>query len=195
MRETLCLFLICSIRKYYHGPTQSVGEFFRLKSNPNASCYGVVDYAEGNLVFDIGIHYAQKQNQRIVSGLTTSQLAIIDAPVKHLPGALFPLDTWRPSEETIIAGAEKIVLGKGKFGPLETNSILIPLMLTLDILRLGYCGFEPEFSRNIREGLADRTTWRNRFDALKWLTEHGILDSKMETLLKRLDLTRKDVLP
>lgn len=169
--------------------------FLQLKHDPRASTYGVVDYAEGNLVFDIGIRHAKKHSQRIVSGLTTSQLAMIDAPVKNVPEALFPLDQWRPKEEVIIAGAKALVRDECSFEPLQTNSTLIPLMLTVDILRLGYCGFEREFSRNIREGLADRTTWRNRFDALKWLTESGKLDSKISTLLQSLGLKRKDVLP
>lgn len=168
--------------------------FLRLKESPLASSYGVVDYAEGNLVFDIGIKYAQMHSQRIVSGLTTSQLAIIDAPVKQVPGALFPLDTWRPSEDDIILGAKRIVGSEGSFEPLETNSTLIPLMLMMDILRIGYCGFEIEFSRNIREGVADRTIWKHRFDALKWLTEKGLLDSMMNELLGKLNLTKMEVL-
>ena len=68
-------------------------------------------------------------------------------------------------------------------------------MLILDILRLGYCGFEPEFARNVRTGLSDRKTWLYRFEALKWLAENGYLDSKMDKLLESLHLTRKDVLP
>jgi hypothetical protein len=169
--------------------------FLQLKHDPQASCYGVVDYAEGNFIFDICIRYAKEHGQRVVSGLTTSQLAMIDAPVKRVTGALFPLDTWEISEKNIIAGAKKIVGGKGAFGPLDTNCTLIPLMAALDILRLGYCGFESEFSRNIREGLADRTIWRKRFDSLKWLTEKGLLNRKIDTLLGDLGLTRKDVLP
>jgi hypothetical protein len=68
-------------------------------------------------------------------------------------------------------------------------------MLMMDILRIGYCGFEIEFSRNIRDGLADRTTWKNRFDALKWLTEKGLLNSMMNELLGKLNLTKMEVLP
>jgi hypothetical protein len=163
--------------------------------NPLASCYGVVDYEEGNLIFDIGINFAKENGMRIVSGLTASQLAMIDAPVKHVPNALVPLDAWRPTEEQKIAGAKKIAGKASKFGPLETNSILIPLMGTLDILRLGYCGFEIEFAKDIREGVTNRNKWRNQFDALKWLTENGLLDSTIENLLSQLQLSRKDVLP
>ena len=168
--------------------------FCKLKRNPSASCYGVVDYAEGNLIFDIGIRLAKESRQRIVSGLTSSQLALIDAPIKKVPGALFPLDTWRPREEEILVAARRIA-GKGsRFGPLDTNSTLILLMSALDILRNGFCGFEPEFSKNIREGVSDRTCWLHRFEALKWLVENGFLDRCLDESLASLDLERKDVL-
>jgi hypothetical protein len=187
------LIVESSYKELFHQTLRDA--FLQLKQSPGVSSYGVVDYAEGNLVFDIGIKYAQMHSQRIVSGLTTSQLAIIDAPVKQVPGALFPLDAWRPNEDDIILGAKSIVGYKGSFEPLETNSTLIPLMLMMDILRIGYCGFEIEFSRNIRDGLADRTTWKNRFDALKWLTEKGLLNSMMNELLGKLNLTKMEVLP
>jgi hypothetical protein len=83
----------------------------------------------------------------------------------------------------------------GSDNPLITNNLLIPLMVNMDIVRFGYCGFEPEFALLAREGRTDREHWARLFDAAAHLARQdgGFLPKCVDDVLARLDLTREQV--
>lgn len=147
--------------------------------------YGIVDYAEGELIYDIGKRFAA--GRPILSGLTHAQLNHIEKEGDR-DSFLFPLDWWRVSEEEIRSA--NLVSGT----PATTNSLLILPMLILDIKHHGHTSFEKEFAQLIREGKADRKTWLYPFELLEFLVTRGFLDRDLERSLKTLDLTQKELL-
>lgn len=146
--------------------------------------YGVIDYAEGDLIYAIGKRFAA--GRPILSGLTHAQLNHIEAGDRE--SFLFPLDWWRVSEEEIRAA--NLVTGT----PATTNSTLILPMLILDIKHHGHTSFEKEFAQLIREGKADRKTWLYPFELLEFLVTRGFMDRDLKRSLKTLDLTPKELL-
>ncbi|MCG8422530.1 MAG: hypothetical protein MJE77_31835 [Proteobacteria bacterium] len=113
-------------------------------------------------------------------------------PAERVPRNILPYHAWGYDEQFI--KSEVVRLGyieEGFDNPLITNNTLIPLMVCIDITRLGYCGFEPEFALLIRDGKADRTLWRNLFDAAAHLAEKGqFLPKCVDDVLAQLDLSR-----
>lgn len=156
--------------------------FLKLSTSRKGS-YGVIDFAEGELIYSIGRRFAA--GRTILSGLTHAQLNHIEAG--DTENILFPLDWWRVSEEEIRAA--NLVEGT----PATTNSQLILPMLILDIKHLGYASFEPEFAQLVREGKADRKTWLYPFELLGFLVAHGFLDRDLEKSLHMLDLNPKEL--
>ena len=167
-----------------------------LKGKP---CYEHLDGVEGDLIFSLVGDLARRYNKQMVCGLSKLQLeeifnigtgcTFIDK------GVVFecPLAQTAVSEDYIKSYVEDFKLLKYS-GPLQTNSDLILLMAILDIKNLGYSSFEKEFSRGIRLGTSDRQYWVNMFDFIYWVVNKGWLDGTANRLLKRFDLTLKDVL-
>jgi len=162
---------------------------FRSLKGGGKGAYGVVDFAEGRLIYEAGFRFAGKK--RIISGLTHAQLDHIETGKTE--NMLFPLVWWGMSETEIRRTAAR-VLGVKEVNPLQTNSLLIPVMMTADMLNLGYSSFEPEFAQLIREGKADRTTWLHQFELFKWLAEQGYLEKTFRDSLQQLNLRPEDVL-
>lgn len=146
--------------------------------------YGVIDFAEGAFIFEIGKRIAGKR--MIICGMTHAQLDHIETG--NVDNILFPLDWWRVSETEIRAA--NLVSGT----PATTNTTLVPLMMILDFKNLGYSSFEPEFAQLIREGKANRKTWLYLFEFLEYLVTHGFLEKDLEKSLGELNLTPKEVL-
>ena len=154
-----------------------------LKLNGRGS-YGVIDFAEGNLIFEIGKQIAGERI--LISGMTHAQLNHIDTGVDN--NLIFPMDWWRIGEEELIVA--NLVSGT----PATTNSTLVPMMVMLDIKNLGYCSFEPEFAQLIRERKANRKTWLYIFELSEYLVTRGFLDKELEKSLKNFNLTPEEVL-
>ncbi len=159
--------------------------FLNLKGR---GCYGIVDFAEGSLVHQIGKETAG--GRRIISGLTHAQLEHIETG--EAEDIIFPLDWWRISAKDMQIRAEEL-LGKDSVSPLVTNSILIPVMVAVDMLNLGFSSFEPEIAQLIRDGEADRDVWLNRFEMLRYLVLTGRFEKELESGLQLLNLKKGDV--
>lgn len=180
--------------------------FSRLRSaflNLNGQgTYGVIDKTDGETIFDIAKVVAQSFNIPLaISGLTWVQLELIfncktyEMQEPGQPHMLFPLAFWRPKEQEIRQYVrERELLPKGGDDPVYSNSDLAIAMSALDILNLGYCSFEPEFSQLIREGKADRRTWLYNFEMLEFGVKMGPLKEETISVLKRLDLDLANVL-
>lgn len=162
-------------------------------------CYQALDGVDGDITFKLVSDYAVENGfKTIITGLSKEQLRRIfntddyvytDANKIKIVN---PLALWNTNESEI----RRYVVDNGlmkKAGPLATNSQLVILMAILDTKNLGYSSFEPEFASLVRQGKADRQYWINMFDFLKWSTDRGYFDSIANRLLKRFNLSLKDV--
>jgi len=111
------------------------------------------------------------------------------------PTLAFPYYAWRLTEPEIKLQVENLGLLDSRFQhPMITNSSLIPLMGVVDVKRLGFSSFEPEFARMVREGRADKTEWLYTFELLEYAANTGkFLGDSVKTPLKRLGLTLKEL--
>ena len=163
--------------------------------------YGVVDFADGEMIFSIGQRVAQDFGiPLIIGGLSWVQVQMIVGSdsfelVKDTkPTIIFPLAVWRTNEREIIQIVrDGQLLLPGSESPIVSNNDLILAMSAIDILNLGYCSFEPEFAQLIREGKTDRKTWLYLFELLEYATKKGFLKTDVESALKKLNLTVRDI--
>lgn len=164
--------------------------------------YGVVDFADGATIFELGRQAARDLGiPLLIGGLSWVQLehivGIIDGfeqPQDALPRLIFPLAVWRVDEQEIRAEVRRRdLLVPGFDSPLATNSDLIMPMSVVDMLTQGYCSFEPEFSQLVREGKTDAKLWRNLFELLELGVRSGRLVRDADAVLKRLDLCIADI--
>lgn len=116
-------------------------------------------------------------------------------PEERVPRVLYPFYAWPYDEQQI--RNEVIRLGlieAGADNPLVTNNDTIPVMLAVDVMVLGYSGFEPEFAELVRTGRAERLFWLPLFESLDYLARRGaFLPRCVDDTLSRLNLTRRDV--
>ena len=86
------------------------------------------------------------------------------------------------------------LLTKKRSRPLVTNNALIPVIAMAECARFGYCSWEVEFGRMVREGKSERQYWLNIFEMNEYATKTGNFVNKtvIETLAK-LALTKKDI--
>jgi hypothetical protein len=111
------------------------------------------------------------------------------------PRFIHPFYVWRHEEQEIRDRVIELGLIKaGNESPLVTNNIIIPMMIAVDYLHLGYASFEPEFATQVRDGRADRVFWRNVFEMLEYAAKTGwMLEDEIDKIAKSLELTRLDV--
>ena len=116
-------------------------------------------------------------------------------PEESWPRFIHPFYVWRQGEEEIKNKVIELgLIEPGNESPLLTNNVIIPLMIVVDYLRLGYASFEPEFAQLVREGKASRGFWRNVFEMLEYSARTGwMLDKELDKLAKSLDLTRGEI--
>ena len=159
--------------------------------------YGVVDFTDGEMIFQTGQQVAQKLGiGLIIGGLSWVQVQMIVGTddfqlVKEgRPRIVFPLAVWRTDEQEIrhIVKTKGLLL-PGSDSPVVSNNDLILTMSAIDVLNLGYCSFEPEFAQLIREGKTDRKTWLHLFELLEYATIRGYLKKDIEANLKKLNLS------
>ncbi len=162
----------------------------------------VVDFADGQLIFQIGQAIAQEMSIPLVlSGLTWVQVQRLTGSLdfqitqETAPRMVFPLAAWRVGEQEIreFVKAHKLV-PFGNSHPIASNNTLVLTMAALDILKRGYCSFEPEFAQLIREQKANRKPWLYLFEILEFCANNGLLRKEVNQALARMDLRLEDVL-
>ena len=164
--------------------------------------YGVVDRADGDLIFKIGRETAAGLGiGLVIAGLSWVQLEKIfdlkDFELTHAGGLreVFPLAVWRTGEDEIRREVrERGLVLPGTDSPIVSNHELVIAMAVADILNLGYSSFEPEFAQLVREGKTDRRTWLYVFELLEFAVRRGFLDRDFAKGLARLGLTPADVI-
>jgi hypothetical protein len=164
--------------------------------------YGVIDKADGDLIFEIGRDMAKAMRIPIMlGGLSWVQLQKIfntdDFKVKMVEGVLdvHPLAVWRTNEQDVRSFVRhNDLLPAGSDNPIVSNNALIIPMAVIDILNNGYSSFEPEFAQLVREGKTDRTTWLHTFEILEFGTRKKFLLKELKAGLSKLDLTLVEVL-
>ncbi len=116
-------------------------------------------------------------------------------PAERHPRFVHPFYVWRFPEQEIQSRVTELgLIEPGNGSPLLTNNTIIPLMIVVDFLHLGYASFEPEFARLVREGRSDRIFWRNVFEMLEHSAKTGwMLDKELDKIAAGLDLTRADI--
>jgi hypothetical protein len=116
-------------------------------------------------------------------------------PKKSIPRMIFPLYAWEYEEKNVIETIQKLgLLSKKKLSPLATNHQLLPLMGAVDIARLGYSSYDPEFANLIRTGGADKKFWQSILEMQEYvMKKNRFVKNSIDTGLKRLSLTRKDL--
>lgn len=163
--------------------------------------YGVVDKADGDLIFAIGRKTAIEmkipvmlaglswvQLQKIF-GINDFQLVLEDG----LP-TVFPLAVWRTNEQEIRSIVrEAKLMPPGSDSPMVSNHAFVLPMCVVDNMNIGYCSFEPEFAQLVREGKTDRKTWLYTFELLEFATKKGLLKKELKDALRRINLTIDDV--
>ena len=116
-------------------------------------------------------------------------------PTERGPRLLLPFVAWRPDKKAVAQELEAsgLVL-PGHTSPLVTNNQVLSIMSAVDIKKIGYCSFEPEFSDMIRLNRSDSTYWRNAFEFLEYVVKRGwYKDRAFFELLGRRDLTVEDI--
>lgn len=116
-------------------------------------------------------------------------------PEEDIARVIYPFVAWRFDEEYI---KKKVVelgfMEQKNTSPLVTNSQLIPLENVVDIFHLGYSSWEPEFTRMIRGGRADRRFWRNVFELVEYASKTGtFISGSVDSMLLRLHLSREEL--
>lgn len=163
--------------------------------------YGVVDYADGSMIFETGLQVAADLDIPVViGGLTWVQVKMIcgkddfELLEEGQPNTVFPLAVWKPNEQHIRETCRnKKLLLPGSDSPVVSNNDLILTQVVVDFLNLGYSSFEPEFAQLVREGKTDRKTWLHLFELLEYASTRGYLNKDVEKSLKKLNLSINDV--
>jgi hypothetical protein len=74
-----------------------------------------------------------------------------------------------------------------------TNNLLIPVIAMAEAACFGYCSWEVEFARMVREGRSDRTYWRNIYEMLEIAVKTGAFVGRtVSDTLRRLGLSMND---
>ena len=164
--------------------------------------YGVIDFVDGDFIFEIGQRIARQMNIPVVfGGVSWVQAKIIlgETDFEQDKGlglhVVFPLVIWRTGEKEIRDYVRANgLLPPGTESPITSNSSLITAMSVIDILNNGYSSFEPEFAQLIREKKADRKTWLYVFELLEFASLKGLLNGELNASLAKLDLKISDII-
>lgn len=162
---------------------------------------GVVDFTDGQLIFQIGQQIAcDLKIPLVIGGLSWVQVQNI-VGINHFElierkevKIIFPLAVWRTHEQEIRKNVRDLgLLPKGSDSPIVSNNNLITTMSAIDVLNNGYCSFEPEFAQMIREGKTDRKIWLHLFELLEYATTRGLLNKELKETLSKLNLLQSDL--
>jgi hypothetical protein len=116
-------------------------------------------------------------------------------PKDAVPRVIYPFVAWSYDEDFIRGEVVRLgLIAAGQDNPLATNNDLIPVMLAVDIIRLGYSAFEPEFAELVRANKADRQFWLAMFQALEFLVPRSeFMPQCISETLRRLGLTHGEL--
>jgi hypothetical protein len=116
-------------------------------------------------------------------------------PTARIPRFILPFIAWRPDKSEIAdVLAREGLMQPAHASPLVTNNQVLSVMTAIDLKKLGYCSFEPEFADMIRVKRNDATYWRNVFEFVEFLVKRGwFLNSDIRDILRRLDLSPQEV--
>lgn len=162
---------------------------------------GVVDFIDGQMIFQIGQHIAfDMKIPLVIGGLSWTQVqnivGIDSFELNEREGVklVFPLAVWRTNEQEIRKKVRDLgLIPKGSDSPIVSNNQLITAMSAIDVLNNGYCSFEPEFAQMIREGKTDRKVWLHVFELLEFATTRGFLNKELKKTLAKLNLLLSDI--
>jgi hypothetical protein len=90
-------------------------------------------------------------------------------PAERRPEFLLPFVLWDPTETHIIRTVSELgLIDPRRLSPLLTNNRLISVIILAEIAKFGYCCFEVEFARMIRDGKAERSGWLSTFQLFEY---------------------------
>lgn len=162
---------------------------------------GVVDFTDGQMIFQIGQQIATDLKiPLVIGGLSWVQVQNI-VGINHFElierkevKIIFPLAVWRTHEQEIRKKVRDLgLIPKGSDSPIVSNNNLITTMSAIDVLNNGYCSFEPEFAQMIREGKTERRIWLHLFELLEFATTRGLLNKELKETLSQLNLLQSDL--
>lgn len=162
---------------------------------------GVVDFTDGQMIFQIGQQIAiDLKIPLVIGGLSWVQVQNI-VGINHFElierkevKIIFPLAVWRTHEQEIRKKVRDLgLIPKGSDSPIVSNNNLITTMSAIDVLNNGYCSFEPEFAQMIREGKTERRIWLHLFELLEFATTRGFLNKELKETLSQLNLLQSDL--
>lgn len=116
-------------------------------------------------------------------------------PKEKVPRFVLPFTAWDLDENQILGEVHRLgLISKKRSRPLLTNNALIPVIGMAEVGRFGYCSWEIEFARMIREGKSERAYWLALFEMLEYSTRTGrFINRTVEQTLGRLGLTKQDL--
>lgn len=115
-------------------------------------------------------------------------------PAGRRPRFIMPFVAWDPSEDHILRTvARDGLLAASQVNPALTNNRLIPIIILAEYARQGWCCFEVEFARMIREGRSQRSRWLNLFQLLEHAAASGRFPGTIDRTLGELGLTRAGI--
>lgn len=116
-------------------------------------------------------------------------------PTERIPRWILPMIAWRPDKKEIVGElSSQNLITLAHTSPILTNNQVLSVMTAIDIKKIGYCSFEPEFADMIRYKKNDATYWRNIFEFVEFLVKKNLFfNSNISDILCRLDLSRNDV--
>lgn len=172
--------------------------FLNLKGRGSS---GVVDFIDGQMIFQIGQQIAfDMKIPLVIGGLSWTQVqnivGIDSFELNEREGVklVFPLAVWRTNEQEIRKKVRELgLIPKGNDSPIVSNNQLITAMSAIDVLNNGYCSFEPEFAQMIREGKTERKVWLHVFELLEFAATRGFLNKELKTTLAKLNLLLSDI--
>ncbi|NNM00151.1 MAG: hypothetical protein HKO62_05330 [Gammaproteobacteria bacterium] len=111
------------------------------------------------------------------------------------PRFVLPFTVWDPSEDEVLREVERLgLLTRRRSRPLVTNNALIPVIGMAEVARFGYCSWEIEFARMVREGKSERPYWLNMFEMLEYSTRTGkFVNKTVDETLAALGLAKRDI--
>lgn len=113
----------------------------------------------------------------------------------QVPRFVLPFTVWDPDEEVILSEVDRLgLISKKRSRPLVTNNALIPVIGMAEMARFGYCCWEVEFARMVREGKSERYYWLALFEMLEFSVKSGkFINKTVVETLAQLGLTKRDI--
>jgi len=139
-------------------------------------------------LFESGL-FEEKDKKRFWDGTSYSKDT-------RFPRFLACFHAWKYNQQEVIetVSREGYVSRKKHAHPLYSNFILNWLFMYLDIKKLGYNPYMPEFSKLIREGKASYKRWKILYPLINFMIINKInVGKQVNTGLKKLGVTLKDL--